>query len=623
MNLAAARTAVIRRAWWCTAIVAALAIAAYGAALLGDFVFDDVHSVAANPAVHDLGAFWRLLSDPTAFSAGGPKMYRPVLLVSFALNLAVSPAAWSLKAGNVLLHALVVALALPWLRRLGLPAWPACAAAALLAVHPLASEAINLVSARSELLLVLGLVIALRSHQALLRGRRRWLPLAGMLGGAVLACGSKETGVLLPALMVAQAYLSRRQPWRAAHWGRAVAGVLPVVALVLGYLVLRKLLLGQATVSLLGRTGEDPLSGHGRTLVTQLATMGVLVPRALLQMVVPVGLTMDPPVVFRHTFLDPFVMLGWSGLAAGTIAALWRGATSRVRRIGVLLAWATALPWVVVPLNMPLAEHRLYGPLLGMLAVAAGCLPRRLPLASPLAVPLRIGFVALLATFATLATLRCLDYRDERTLWRADLAARPESWCAWWGLGTASMRAGDLTAALEPLANAHALCPQRDDVLRTYAQCLVGMPDAAARPFRSLGITDRYAARLPRDPWARSLQAQAHLQAGRVLGDAAWFASAERLALECLELGEPKGYVYRLAATARRLAGDTVGALGLLDTSIARGLDHYSVRLDRAELLRALGRHREAHEELLRAQQQAPTDPAVMQALWQSAQPPR
>ena len=146
---------------------------------------------------------------------------------------------------------------------------------------------------------------------------------------------------------------------------------------------------------------------------------------------------------------------------------------------------------------------------------------------------------------------------------------------------------------------------------------------AAEAAFRSLGITDRYAARLPRDPWARSLQAQAHLQAGRVLGDAAWFASAERLALECLELGEPKGYVYRLAATARRLAGDTVGALGLLETSIARGLDHYSVRLDRAELLRALGRHREAHEELLRAQQQAPTDPAVMQALWQSAQPPR
>ena len=52
-------------------------------------------------------------------------------------------------------------------------------------------------------------------------------------------------------------------------------------------------------------------------------------------------------------------------------------------------------------------------------------------------------------------------------------------------------------------------------------------------------------------------------------------------------------------------------------------LDHVSVRLDRAAVLQELGRTAEARRELLRAQQQAPMDPGVQQALWQLAQPPR
>ena len=35
------------------AVVALLAVVAYGAALTGVYVFDDIHSVDANPALHD------------------------------------------------------------------------------------------------------------------------------------------------------------------------------------------------------------------------------------------------------------------------------------------------------------------------------------------------------------------------------------------------------------------------------------------------------------------------------------------------------------------------------------------------------------------------------------------
>jgi len=261
------------------AMVFVLAWLAYGIVLGGDYVFDDVHSVAANPALHDLGNLGRLLVDPTAFSATGQSMYRPALLVSFALNVLLSPAAWSLKAGNVLLHALTAWLLWRWLRswRVHVPA--AFITASVFAVHPLLSECVNLVSARSELLLAGGALLTLLAHRAWQRGRRPALAMAGMVFGTLVACGSKETGVVLPVLLAVQVFAARR-PGESIDRRRALAGVLPVVLLVLGYLVLRQVLLGQATVDLLARSAGDPTTGHGRTLLVQLATMGTLLPQA-------------------------------------------------------------------------------------------------------------------------------------------------------------------------------------------------------------------------------------------------------------------------------------------------------------------------------------------------------
>jgi tetratricopeptide (TPR) repeat protein len=606
-------------------VVAALALLAYGAALAGAYVFDDLHSIAANPALHGDVDWWRLCSDPSAFSSGLGRMVRPVLLLSFAANLQLGSDAVWLKAGNVLLHALVATLLFGWLLRLTGRTRAAFAAAALFAVHPLASEAINLVSARSELLLALGLLLGLRAHLGWLRGGRGATAVVGMLAGGLIACGSKETGVVLPALLVVQAWCLGSRRARAGL-GAHAALLAPLVALVLGYLALRKLLLGQTTVALLGRTGDDPTLGHGRDLVTQLATMGLLLPKALLQVVWPFDLSLDPEVVYRHTFADPLVVTGWLAMAGLTAAALWPGRQARTRRLGCAVAWATALPWVVVPLNMPLAEHRLYCPLLGAAAIAAALLARRPMRVSPAAArPLTVARVVcagLVLVGAAAATLRSLDYRDEERLWRVEVAARPSAWRAWWGLGASRLRT-DPVGAVEPLATAHALNPRHFDVLRNYTEALTRLPAAAAQPFRALAVATALTTVSPRDPWARTLLAEAHLQAGRATGEVLWFTTAEELALSCLQLGEPKALVYRMAAAARRGALDHEGALAHLDTALAAGFDYPAVRLDRARTLRDLGRDAEARRELLRLQAKDPFDPAVQHALRELATPPR
>jgi tetratricopeptide (TPR) repeat protein len=106
-----------------------------------------------------------------------------------------------------------------------------------------------------------------------------------------------------------------------------------------------------------------------------------------------------------------------------------------------------------------------------------------------------------------------------------------------------------------------------------------------------------------------------------VLGDLEHFREAEKVALSCLEVATAKGYVYRLAAGARVGLGDLEGALQYLETSIQRGLSDVNVRLQRAAVLKDLGRLADARRELLRAQQGAPMDARVLQALQQLAAP--
>jgi tetratricopeptide (TPR) repeat protein len=609
----------VTRAVW---LVVLFAFCAYGASLLGEFVFDDVHSVSANPALHSLANLGQLWTDPDAFSAGPGRMYRPALLTSFAVNWAISPTAWSLKLGNVLIHAAVSGMLFWWLWTLTRRSRCAFAVSALFAVHPLASEAINLVSARSELMAALGIVTAMCAHVNWQRRRGNLSALLLMLFATFVACGSKETGVVIPGLLLAQTYCLRHRMPHAADWRRAMAGIVPVILLVVGYLAVRKLLLGQATVQLLGRTGEDLSSGHSRTLLVQLATMGTLLPRMLWQSVVPAQLSLDPVVVYRDSFLDPAVLLGWGTMIGLTIVGVWRGAHARVRRVGVAMAWAIASPWIIVPLNVPFAEHRFYGPMLGLAAIALAIMPllQRLLRSVPRKA-LNAVFAVVLTLFVAGSSYRSLHYQDERDLWRAELAQNPESFRGWWGIGACHMRHGNFALAIGPLERAHDLYPEHDAALRNLVEALVAVPDDQADAARSLAVGAELLERSPDDPWVRTLVVQANLQAARLTGDDDLWGVAEQMALSCLEIATPKGYVYQLAARALHGQGDVEGALAYLDTSVARGLDSSDVQFDRARLLHELGRSREARRVVFHVQRSDPTDPRIIGALRYFAKP--
>ncbi|MSR84369.1 MAG: hypothetical protein EXS58_15845 [Candidatus Latescibacteria bacterium] len=138
------------------------------------FHYDDFHSLVNNPHIRTLAEVPAFFRDPTLFSANPESaMYRPLLLVSYALNYAVGglqPAGYHLA--NALLHGINAGLVHRLLLALG-QGGLALPAAFIFGLSPVNSEAVNYVSSRSELLMASFFLLACLAH---LRG--------GWVGGA-------------------------------------------------------------------------------------------------------------------------------------------------------------------------------------------------------------------------------------------------------------------------------------------------------------------------------------------------------------------------------------------------------------------------------------------------------
>lgn len=606
------------RSWQAGVAVVMVAVIAHAAALGGTFVYDDIHSISGNPGVRTLGNAWQFFVDPTLFSGNGSAMYRPVLLLTFAVDWWLgggSPLPF--KVTNVALHAATALLSWRLVRGHGARPLPAVLVALAFAVHPLAGETINLVSSRSEGLLVFGLVLALLGHRAWLRGRTAGAGIAFL--GAVVACGSKETGAVVPALLLVQEWLATGDArWSAlsARWRGIALRLLPATLLVACYLLVRRELLGQATATLAGRSGVDPLFGATRDLTTQLATMGVLLPRTLWQMLVPCGLSLDPPVPYQRTWTVAAVV-GWLSLAGLLAATVGAGRRAPLRVLGSAIAVATALPWVIIPLNVPLAEHRLYGALFGGACVLAGLQDRLVALAAATRWRrvLLVGAGAWAIWAIGASAVRATLFADPAALWRSAIAVHPRSFRAHWGLGTTQLERGLVADAERSLARACTLAKGFRAGRSSWVDALLQLPGSEGWPYRALVVAEELVRQRDADPYYRLQLANAQLQVGMLAASRERLLQAEATVLSCLQIAPPKALVFRLAAQCRSQLGEPAAALAHFDAAIARGLDGPALRAERSEVLRALGRGAEAERELRRAMTAAPMDGTVRAVL--------
>jgi hypothetical protein len=488
-------------------------------ALRGGFHFDDVHAVAGNPAIGDLRNVPSFFADPARFSAAGEgSMYRPLLLMLHAVNAAQargtgSAIPWLVT--NLLLHAAcssgVFLLVRSLLRRRGVERSevPALAASLLFALHPLAAEVVDYVSARSSSLSFGCTLAALLAH---LRARERggaWWAAPMLLGTAAML--SRETAVGLPILV---GILEGLLP--GTNRGRAFRTI-PSLLLALGFLALRSAVLGTVLPPSTARDVE-PEAGWGRSLSTNVVLQTLACVRFLGLLLWPQGLTVD------HTFPrvgglgDPLFLL-----SAAILLVVALLAAALIRRplcvLGFsLVAWGLA-PYFLAPLNVVFAEHRAYPSLAGACLVLGDGATALLAAWPGRAALLKGASAVGLLALAGRSAARDADWRaglEDLPLWESALRVSPDSFRAHHGVANALFEKGDLDGAERHYREALATYPRYDAARLSLASVLVRRTDPAALD-EAVALLDELLARRPGHVLARFKLAGA-LEARFLLG---------------------------------------------------------------------------------------------------------
>ena len=194
----------MKRELW---FVFGVAVALYLPTVRYGFVQDDRAIIASNPAAHSVGAALRAFDDPYWPRETGAGLYRPLTILSYAVDWTVSGGrpGW-LHVMNALWHGLatvlLVLLLARWLAPLG-----ASVAGLVFAWHPVHVEAVASLVGRAELLVAVGIL------GAVLAARRGQWAVAVLC--AALAMFSKEHGVIVGVVILLDRWLqgSEERPY--------------------------------------------------------------------------------------------------------------------------------------------------------------------------------------------------------------------------------------------------------------------------------------------------------------------------------------------------------------------------------------------------------------------------
>lgn len=421
------------------AVLAVLALVAYGPALRGDFLWDDGGHVT-RPDLRSLGGLFRIW-----FEVGATQQYYPVLHSAFWLEHKLwgdSVAGYHVL--NVLLHSLAATQLWLVLRRLALPG--ACLASFIFLLHPVCVESVAWISEQKN---TLSLVFYLGTALAYLRfeSGRGFMPRsdsgdAGSRGMKllphttgrryaiatalfVLALLTKTVTASLPAALLVVFWWQRGS----LSFRRDVVPLLPWF----GAAIASGLFTAHFERVLIGAQGQD----FGLGFLERLLLSGRVFWFYLGSFVWPVNLTF----IYPRWTIDAAAWMQWLPLAAGLAllgALVWRSRRQRGPLAAALLFAGGLFPVLgffnVYPfLFSYVADHFQYLPTLALCALAGYGLTQlagRLP-----SVAGNLGFAVILAGLGVLTWFQCGMYRDPVKLYETTLQRNPAAWMAHNNLG--------------------------------------------------------------------------------------------------------------------------------------------------------------------------------------------
>jgi protein O-mannosyl-transferase len=418
----------------------AAAFAVYSNSFQADLVFDSQRAILGDSRIQAVTSenTRRIWNEDYWSRTGSSALYRPFSTFSYLFNYSILGNG-SRAAGyhwvNFVLHAANVGL----VYLLGLlifeAAGPAFALAALWGLHPVLTESVTNVAGRPDLLgafgVLAGFLCYVRSAGA--AGPRRAAWLAALAAAAAIGVFSKESGIVLVAVMVVYGItFPHRLSWR-ARAGGYLAMSLPVLV----FMVTRSRVLAQVS-SMVISFCDNPLLGSGfwTARITAVKVLG----KYLWLLLWPAQLSSD----YSYNQVPVFgwgaggwedaktvlAVLVWIAIGIAALAGL-RRAKPIFFFAAFFLATLAPVSNLVILIGSIMAERFLYLPSVGFAgclvwAARAGC--RYIPVQwKPATTVLPVLLVLICAVLGARSYARNFDWHDERSLWISAVRACPRS----------------------------------------------------------------------------------------------------------------------------------------------------------------------------------------------------
>lgn len=452
-------------------LLAAIVTLVYSEAPGNQFHFDDFHNIVDYGPVR----MERLSSEALLDAFNNPKLeHRNVPSLSFALD-------WWRGGGearaflqtNVLLHVLtalaVFAFAGQVLRRVNnndarTVLLAAFGVALLWAVHPINSQAVNLIVQRMAILATLFVVLSLSCYLAARSADSprsiAWYVAAGLF--AVLGAFSKQNAWILPLLVLAVEYGVVRHGQVLVQDRQDV--FLLALPLVAAALIILDFALGTGPISSRFLPGYEIREfSMGERLLTQ--------PRVIFFYVSLVLWPLPRRFSLEHDFaistsliMPPSTVVALLGLSILLLAALYLFVRPRTRLLGFLLLWPAmtlAIESSFIPLELAF-EHRMYMPMVGLAMLPGiGWLAIR-DRRSWLSKGYAAAVVAIALGLAIATAQRTKLWHEPLTLYTDVVGKAPNSSRAWGNLGMYRYLSGDQAGAMAALEKSIELSDGKD-----------------------------------------------------------------------------------------------------------------------------------------------------------------
>jgi tetratricopeptide (TPR) repeat protein len=434
-------------------VVAGLVVLVYVNSIDNSFHYDDLHVLVENPHIEDVSLIPSFFTDPALFSRDADKaMYRPLLLASFALNYAWSDRqVYSYHVVNILMHATTSLLVWFLLKALRVNSSFRLVGTLLFALHPIATEPVNYISSRSELMVGLFVVASFWLYER--SWASGWAALVGSVLCFALGLLAKSVGIALPALIFARDLSAGRSITKA--WPRYV----PYCICSVVYIVLMSSFLRKAVL-------DAPVRSWDVQLETQIKAWVYYVKLLCF----PMGLNVHHQ--FFESELVPLALLFFLCLLSFAVAVAAPGVQRGVRLFGLFWFAITLAPASVVPLYVLVNDHRLYLPLIGLIIIGSSIPSSQLR-------RLQMPLIVLVVLLGLLVVRRNGIWENEHTLWSdaARKSPHPLVPVAYVHLGNYAKDEGRLAEAVSYFEQALEIDPDHTAALNNLATVFDAMGD--------------------------------------------------------------------------------------------------------------------------------------------------